>query len=116
GVRETDVELMMPVGDMIIRKDTIDRIELMKIRSLNEKPKLDPPLKKAATGPETVKTPRAVWKPNVIPTIDDTLRRNLEAIFSRFKIATREQRVDLIKDMARQENAAPYLAARLPGL
>jgi HEAT repeat protein len=105
---------------MIIRKDSIDRIELIKIRTLGEKPKLDPPLKKAgaaSVAAGAVKAPPADRGGKIrAPEVDDHVRDNVRMILSRLKLAAPDQKAGLVKDLARQERAAPYLASLLPGL
>lgn len=119
-VKEREVMLTMPVGDMVIRKDSIDRIELMKIRTLGEKPKLDPPLKKAgaAVPVSAVVKPDPAARRTILaaPPIDDNVRDNLRTILSRFSFAKADQKDGLVREMARQPHAAPYLAWLLPSL
>lgn len=118
GVRDRDVLLTMSAGDMIIRKETIDRIELMKIRTLGEKPKLDPPLKKPGAGAAAAaaKPPSEPRTKLRAPEVDGNVRDNVRMILSRLKIAAPSQKAGLAKDLARQEGAGPYLASLLPSL
>lgn len=116
GVRDQDVLVDMAAGEMIIRKDSIDRIELIKMRSLGEKPKLDPPLKRPAATRVAVEGPKRRVREAVPPPLDPNMKSNIALIFSRLRIAARDQKPGLVQDLAAQEGAAPYLASLLPTL
>lgn len=114
-VTENDVLLRMPAGDMLIRKYTIDRIELMKMRSLHEKPKLDPPLKKPTVVEVSDAAPRSRPHTAFPPApASDELVANVKAVLSRVKIATSSQKEDLVEALVKMPQAAPYLASLLP--
>jgi len=114
-VGEADVLLRLPAGDMSIRKNTVDRIELMKMRSLREKPRLDPPLKKAA--PSEIGSPLqrlksgTTFAPAPVP---EELIQNVGAFLSRLKVAKPDQKDGLIEQLAGLSQAGPYLASLLP--
>lgn len=114
-VAETQVHVRLPVGDMSIRKDSIDRIELMKLRSILEKPKLDPPLKKSAStrageAGQRLKTPTAFAPAPASP----ELVENVAKILSRLRIAKPDQKDGLVDLLARLDGAAAYEASLLP--
>jgi HEAT repeat protein len=117
GLTERDVYLKLRgVGEMNIRRDSIDRIELMKMRSLLEKPKLDPPLKKveARLLAKIVPDPKAPGAVNIpVPDVDPALKDNVLAILSRLRVANPDQKEDLIADLSRMPNAGPYLASQM---
>ena len=114
-VTDSDVLLRLPVGEMSIRKDTVDRIELMKLRSIFEKPKLDPPLKKAAAAKAGEPAPR-VKSDGSFPTAPASpeLIENVARLQARLKIAKPDQKADLVDQMARLNEAGAYLASLLP--
>lgn len=113
GLTDREVSLKLrEAGDMNIRRDSIDRIELIKMRSLLEKPKLDPPLKKIVAKPTAVGT-RAVEPIIPVPEVEAALRSNVSAILGRMRIATPDQREDLLVELTRMPNAGPYLASQM---
>jgi HEAT repeat protein len=114
GLTDREVSLKLrEAGDMNIRRDSIDRIELIKMRSLLEKPKLDPPLKKVAPKPTAVGTKPAVEPIVPIPQVEAALRSNVSAILGRMRIATPDQREELVVELSRMPNAGPYLASQM---
>jgi HEAT repeat protein len=113
GLSEREVSLKLrEAGDMNIRRDTIDRIELIKMRSLLEKPKLDPPLKRVAAKP-TATGAKAVEPIVPVPEVEAALKSNVSAILGRMRIATPDQREDLLRELAQMPNAGPYLASQM---
>jgi len=114
-VTNSDVLLRLPSGEMMIRKDTVDRIELMKMRSVFEKPKLDPPLKKAAAAKAGEPVQRVKSDASFTPApASPELIENVARLLSRLKIAKPDQKADLVDQMARLEEAGAYLASLLP--
>jgi HEAT repeat protein len=114
-VTDTNVTLRMSAGDMSIKKDMVDRIELIKMRSLKEKPKLDPPLKKAS--PAEIGSPLQRLKSGATfapaPATEDMIQ-NVGAILSRLKVAKPDQKDGLIEQLADLSQVGPYLASILP--
>jgi HEAT repeat protein len=110
---EKDVILQLGPGQMNVRRDTVDRIEFMKVRSVWEKPKLDPPLVKK----EPSETPKAASRPKAASPmqpldVSPSLEKNTRAILDRMKIANREQKDALVEHLAQLgDNAAPYLCS-----
>ena len=68
-VKETEkaVTLRLKAGDISVRSDLIDRVEIMKIRSINEKPPVVPP---KSVGVRTGPTPLPPYPPPVRPEED----------------------------------------------
>jgi len=115
GVSDTDIHLRLPVGEMMIRKNTIDRIELLKIRSILEKPKLDPPIKKSAPGKAPAPVLRAASAAAFEPApASEELIQNVAAVLSRMKIAKPDQMDALVEQLAGLPQAGAYLASLLP--
>jgi HEAT repeat protein len=116
GLTEREVSLkLQQTGDMNIRRDSIDRIELIKMRSLLEKPKLDPPLKKMVAKPTAVgaRNPGALEPIIAVPQVEAALKSNVSAVLGRMRIATPDQKEELLVDLSRMPNAAPYLASQM---
>jgi HEAT repeat protein len=116
GLTDREVSLkLQQTGDMNIRRDSIDRIELIKMRSLLEKPKLDPPLKKVVAKPTAVgaRNPGAVEPIIPVPEVEAALKSNVSAVLGRMRIATPDQKEELLVNLSRMPNAAPYLASQL---
>src|SRR3954468_16355441 len=98
SVDKDEVVLRLPVGEMAIRKSTVDRIELEKMRSLLEKPKLDPPLNKKAAGvAKAAGAPRAKAAGAFPPApASEELIANVASILGRLKIAQPDQKETLV--------------------
>src|SRR6185436_15937694 len=113
GLSDRAVSLKLMVGEMNIRRDSIDRIELIKMRSLLEKPKLDPPLKQMTAKPTAVGAPRGIEPIIPVPQVEAALKSNVSAILGRMRIANPDQREELLVDLSRLPNAGPYLASQM---
>jgi HEAT repeat protein len=114
-VTDNDVFLRLSAGDMAIRKNTIDRIELVKMRSIKEKPKLDPPLKKVPAAEIGTPLQRLKSASSFPPApASDELIQNVGAILSRLKIAKPDQKDGLIEQLAGMPHAGAYEASLIP--
>ncbi len=114
---DLNVLLQINSGNMIVKKDMIDRIEFIKVRSIWEKPKLDPPLVKV----EISATPKVAGSLKAAPLqpldAPPSLVKNVGTILDRMKLATREQKEDLTLRLGSLgEQSAPYLASLIDTL
>ncbi|HVR86845.1 MAG TPA: HEAT repeat domain-containing protein [Planctomycetota bacterium] len=119
-VNDREVRLDVAPGQISFRRDMVDRIELMKMRSLGEKPKLDPPLKNSSVGvrgserTSAAATGRHRASSLLPPVLDRGSKERVEAILGRLRIANPDQKDDLVAELARLgPGAAPYLASQL---
>lgn len=116
NVTDHTVVLRLRDGDMSIRSNTIDRIELMKMRSLLEKPKLDPPLKKVPAARPTAERAAVRRGDRIAPQVSEELKSNVEALLGRLRVAAPGQKEALIDELSKQPAVSPYLASLLPTL
>jgi len=87
----------------------------MKLRSILEKPKLDPPLKKAAAGKVSEISRSAKLPGGFAPApASEEMISNVAALLSRLKIAKPDQKDGLVEQLARLSNGGAYLASLLP--
>jgi HEAT repeat protein len=119
-VNDREIHLEVIPGQMTFRRDMVDRIELMKMRSLGEPPKLDPPLKKPGVRPKDggEALPGASIRSRAggleAPALDQSSKLRVEAILGRLRIANPDQKDDLVAELARLgPSAAPYLASQM---
>lgn len=115
-VTDREVQLRLQSGEMTIRSLSIDRIELMKMRSLMELPKLDPPLKRVPVAPKPAVAASRLRGDRVLPAVSDELKSNVEMILQRLRVAKNDQKGKLVMDLASQPNVSPYLAFLMPNL
>ena len=131
-LRVTDVEILLEMneGQIAFRRNMVDRVELMKIRTLGEKPKLDPPLIKP--GPTTKATPKptnlegepisdkstkALYSPEPETPEGADLKSRTAQLLNRLRYSTPDQRDGLIEEFTRlPDQPAPYLADLLDTL
>ncbi|HEV3027023.1 MAG TPA: HEAT repeat domain-containing protein, partial [Planctomycetota bacterium] len=119
-VNDREVRLDVAPGQISFRRDMVDRIELMKMRSLGEKPKLDPPLRRtppretSSAGAPAAATNRPRASSLAEPSLDRGSKERVEEILGRLRIANPDQKDDLVAELARLgPGAAPYLASQL---
>jgi HEAT repeat protein len=105
-VANTDkaVTLSIRGGDLDIRKDQVDRIELVKMRSLLEKPK---PVMTALAAPSKMK------KGKPVPTIDAVVRAKVDQNLSLFTNASPTLRDQLTRELAQRPGTAAYLVSKM---
>src|SRR5258706_10928469 len=108
--------LMLKSGQITIRKDLIDRIEIVKMRSIKDEAP-PPPRTEVARPPQPAKPAPEKAPADPGPRPDTTgfhpaLRGNEQAILDRMKKAPVEQRGDLATELAPLGlHAPPYLPA-----
>ncbi len=109
---ERTVVMRLKFGDMSIRRDQIVKIELMKIRSLGEKPvEVKPPTPK----PSDVKTSPPTDTPPKPPTTDPapagSLREKVDQILGRLVRTPDDRKYEVMQELTRLgEGSAVFLA------
>lgn len=88
-------------GEMKFRRDGIDRVESVRMRSLVEQK------------PPAVLAPPAKKKAKLEPSIDPAVRNRLDRILARMEFASVTEKDQLTRELSKQSSAAPYLACRL---
>jgi hypothetical protein len=120
---ERQVVLKMKVGEMGIRRDLIDRVEFVKIRSLNEKPKpvearaVKTTPKPAVAGAEKPETPSdasaaRVTAPEAAPR-DAAPKDKVQQVLERFRTVRPENKYDLVAELMKTEGATAEHLAKL---
>lgn len=114
--------LLMKSGEMTIRRDMIDRIEFVTIRTRNEKPKAIP----APTGPSTSRKPLPPKPAEPVPDtplamnateVDKETREKVDDILSRMRKAPSDRKGELAGELSSLGvKAAIYLATNLEAL
>ncbi len=103
-----EVVLRLKSGEMAVRRDLIDRVEIIKMRSINERPVVKEPPKRIEAIPDAPPPP-----PLTTPA---EIRARIDAILMKYKLVKGEEKglppVDEFAKMG--EEAAVYLATRLP--
>jgi HEAT repeat protein len=120
SLSDREVSLALQQGNMNIRRDAIEKIEFVKMRSLLERPKMEQfPKGKAAPAAAEVKPAAAatVGALNITPpAIEEALKSKLTGILAGMKGATADQKVAFMKELTSQEGAAPFLASQLDSI
>lgn len=106
-----EVLLKLRVGEISIKRDQIDRVEIIKLRSVNEKPIVKTPPKGPDRGPQPL--PSLPLTPVTTP---QEIQRKVEGILKTYAGSKAEERGPLpVAELAALgEEAAAFLAARLP--
>jgi HEAT repeat protein len=115
---DRDIRLQLQVGEMTIRKGSIDRIELLRMRSLREPPALVPLVKKGSAAAAAAEEGSPQKKKMTFTPAEASaeLIADVASYLSRLKIARNDQRDALIEGLAGLDHAGPYLASLLPTL
>ncbi len=109
---DSQVVLRMRAGEMMIRRDSIDRVEFMKLRSLHEKPRTVPAAAKVPV-PETAPKGNAGAAAAPAPAVSDTLKERVSKLLERYRKAP-QSRSEVIAEMVRLgDDAALGVAAFL---
>lgn len=105
-----EVVIKIKSGEMGIRRDLIDRVEIIKIRSINEKPVVKQTPKRIEGIPQIPDVP-----PPALTTPAE-IRARVDAILMKYRLLKGEEKGPLpVDDFAKMgEEAAAYMAARLP--
>jgi len=108
-----EVILLLKSGEMAVRRDQIDRVELIKMRSWNEKPTV-------LTAPKPVAPTDVNSRPNPntpAPTVEtpEAIRKKVDLMIFKLKTSAageKEFNIDELQQLG--EEAAVYLASKLP--
>ena len=105
GSDDREVRMVLNnAGELKIRRDSIDRVETIKMRSLVE---VKPVAALAAPAAKKKSAKLAA------PPIDPVLRSRLDKILLRMEAAPVNEKDQLTRELSKQGSAAPYLASRL---
>jgi len=119
GQSDRQVVLKLRVGTMAIRKDLIDRVEWVKIRTVKEAPKPVAVDQGARNGKKPValadaRKPLGSARPGPSP---GGVEERVDSILKILEMAERDQKFDVMRQLAQAgEGAAPYLAERMESL
>ncbi len=111
-----EVVLRLKAGEMSIRRDQIDRVELMKLKSYNDKPIiLGTPKSKVPAGTPNQSNP-GVSKAGVDQTPLE-IRKKVDVIVYKVKMASGDNRAFSVEELrSLGDEGAVYLTSRLTGL
>ncbi|MBV8881195.1 MAG: HEAT repeat domain-containing protein [Planctomycetaceae bacterium] len=112
--KTNEVVLLLRAGEMSVRRDQIDRIELVKLKSYNDKAiLLDTPKATNPTG--TTPPPVGVTPPPVVDT-PEAIRKKVDMIMFKFKNTPGgdDKEIPYVDIASTGEEGATYLASRLP--
>jgi len=113
---DREISLQLVQGNMNIRRDSIEKIEFVKMRSLLEKPKqldqLRPPAAAAAELKPAVTSALQITPPS----IDEALKSKLTGILAGMRTGNGDQKVALMRELTAVEGAAPYVASLMDTL
>jgi len=101
---EKEVTLLIGPGEFSIRKDQVDRIELVKMRSLREKPRQ---VATSLAAPSRWKTSKP------LPQIDAIVREKVDHNLAQFVNASAPLRDQLTRDLSHRPGTAAYLVSQL---
>ncbi len=110
----SEVLLKIDTGEMVIRRDQINRIEFIKMRSVNERPVVKTPVKNPVT------TPGKTAEPTPLPDVKSPpdIQRKVNDVLMKYKADKNPEKGALPTEelAALGEEAAVYLATILPKL
>jgi len=108
------VVLKLKVGEMTIRQDQIDHVELVKLRSIADKPEITKPVKPPIG---VIDRPPVTPDPTATKSTPEAVRKRVDEMLRVLKLSKNDNdtlSVDELSGLG--EEAAAYLAARLPDL
>ena len=106
--KPTEVILLMAAGEMSIRRDQIDRVEVVKMKSFNDKTIiLDPPKAKK----EDPSTPRST-KPAVEVITPEQIKRRVDVMILRVKAASGEREFPVEELQPLGDEGTAYLVSK----
>lgn len=136
---EREIVLMVKAGEMTIRLDSVTKVEMIKMRTRNEKPaeleirkqpdRIEPEIKgtgspekdPVADPPSRPETPSGERAPTRAPTVsvdpgavDASVSKTVDEILERVRLMPQPLRQDVMKEIAQAgKDALPYLASKL---
>lgn len=109
--KPSEVVLLLKVGEFSVRRDQIDHVELVKLKSYNEKPiVLTTPKKPTVANPANPNTPAPVVK------TPEEIKKRVEAMIFKIKTTPGGEPEFPIQELTQLgEDGVAYLASRAPG-
>lgn len=118
--KPNEVILLLKAGEMSVRRDQIDFVELIKLRSYNEKPAILATPKNPATTPTTPTKPKTPDStPSTTPTVEvdtpDAVRSKVDQLVYKFRNQPGPEKFFPTEELrALGDSAVAYLATRVP--